>query len=276
MVPIGREMRRFARCYLFVAALTIVAAACKGEEEIDWSHDAALTRGAVVEANGRVLNPGPLSEFVRSVSVRQPAIVKVTMFPAEGEPSIMTADYDGQTVHLIRDQHLEGGGARMTTTCGGVEKRSGETVDTYMVTGCGGGEMELAVVPNLALASRVETADYGAELRLEPVLTGRKKNGTIDAYRIEMLNLGDRILECGSDYIIELQAYGTWVPISYKDNIGFPANLAHLQKGESNKTSFSFDMLQSSPEPGRYRVVKEATIGKTKVKLAAEFDIPAK
>ncbi|MDI4644186.1 immunoglobulin-like domain-containing protein [Cohnella hashimotonis] len=277
-MPTERVFRRFARsCFIVAAAiLAILSTACARTVDTDWSRKAALSRGAVVEADGRILNPGPLAAFVQSVAERRSAVVQVVTYPAEAEPIVMTAEFDGQSVQLTREQRLEGGSATSTAVCGGIEKRGGAEADTYMVTGCGSAEMELAVVPKLILAPNVETADYGAELLLDPLPSGNNEDGAVAAYRIEMRNLGEQILECGSDYMIEKQAYGTWIIVPYKADIAFTANLAHLQKGESYEASFGFKMLESWPEPGRYRVVKEATFGKTKVKLAAEFDVPDK
>ncbi|MFD2328419.1 immunoglobulin-like domain-containing protein [Cohnella sp. GCM10020058] len=279
MTPIERLCRRFARNGFVVAALAlaIMSTACARAVDTDWSRGAALSRGAVVEADGRILNPGPLAAFVQSVAERRSAVVQVVTYPSEAEPIVMTAEFDGQSIKLTREQRLDGGSAKSTAVCGGIEKRNGAAADAYMVTGCGGAEMVLAAVPKLIVASRIETAEYGAELLLETLpSSGNNEDGAVVAYRVEMRNLGEGILECGSDYLIEKQAYGTWIPVSYRDNVAFTANLVHLQKDESYEASFGFKMLESWPEPGRYRVVKEATFGKEKIKLAAEFDLPAK
>ncbi|WP_271750050.1 immunoglobulin-like domain-containing protein [Cohnella sp. JJ-181] len=240
---------------LMALALT---AACDGEANTDWRPDAAIARGDVVNVYGRISNPGALSAFSASVGEHRAAIVRIVEYDAERNPILTTAEYDGQQIRWARGSVDDGDGSwRTTTDCAGMENRSGAVADTYVLTGCGGAEMELAVVPYRAMPQRIETENYAAELTLLPVAAEENINEFATAYDIVMRNLGGQTLECGSAYSIEKQEAGTWVPVNLKNN-AFTADLHQLAEGEEYLISFRFEQLKSSPQPGRYRVVKQA------------------
>src|SRR4051812_3274206 len=99
-----RRTRWLSRIPGYIPLLALVlATACRGEQQTDWSPAAAETRGDVVNFNGHVLHAGALASFVKSVDARLSASVQVVAYDAGQDPILTTAEYDGQQVQRKRE-----------------------------------------------------------------------------------------------------------------------------------------------------------------------------
>ncbi|MEK0315311.1 DUF4362 domain-containing protein [Cohnella sp. 56] len=254
---------------LILLLAAIALAGCESKSGQDWKPAAAAARGYVVLSFSGPVNPGPLPKFVQSVAAGEPASVKLVHYTVEGDPILLEAQYDGKEIRYAKDSSMDafGAGKVVKQVCRGAEMRSGTDGTVYALTGCEGGDVELATLPKLDLPQRVETAAYAAELTLVP------EEGT-GAYKPVIRNLGDADLVCGVEYAIQKQEFGTWIGISPKENAAFPANQLTLKTGESYEMDSLGGTYDWPPAPGQYRVVKSIELGSTSLRLAAAFKVP--